>query len=403
MTASFHRRPQFVTNHLRIIDYPQIFDVFKETASVSILFSPIELGQQTFSNRVVVAPMCQYSADNGNATDWHVMHLGNLSMSGAAILIIEATAIEPIGRITPGCLGLWSDENEAALARVLSAVKPVSTAKIFIQLAHAGRKGSSARPWEGGQQISDIQGGWPTVGPSAVAHNSHESPPEALDQAGLERIKQGFVQAAKRAVRLGIDGIELHAAHGYLLHQFLSPIANKRQDQYGGSLENRMRFALEIFEAIQAAIPKSTVLGVRISATDWMDEGWTLEQSIEFAHVLKDRGCHFIDVSSGGVSSAQKIKLEPGYQVPHAEAIKQATGLPTMAVGLITEPSQAEAILAHNQADMIALARGMLYDPRWGWHAAAALGDGIEAPKQFWRCQPREFSNLFKNTQLGQR
>lgn len=244
---------------------------------------------------------------------------------------------------------------------------------------------------------------WQTFAPSAIAHNETEVPPIALNLAGLARIRDAFVASAKRAERLGLDGIELHAAHGYLLHQFLSPLANKRTDQYGASLENRMRFVLEVFEAIRKAVKSEMTVGIRISACDWVDGGWSVEESIELAKRLKTLGCDFIDVSSGGVSSAQKIKLEPGYQVPMARAIKTAVGLPTIAVGLITEPEQAEAILQAGDADLIALARGMLYDPRWGWHAAAALGATVSAAPQYWRCQPRELKHLFENAATGQR
>lgn len=370
---------------------------------MSQLFSPAMLGPLALSNRIVVAPMCQYSAQEGNATDWHLAHLGGLAMSGAAVVIIEATAVEAIGRITPGCLGLWDDDNEAALARTLKVTRPLSAAKWMIQLGHAGRKASSARPWDGGTQIAAVDGGWQACAPSALAHLECEAPPVALDHADLERIKKAFVEAAKRSARLSLDGIELHAAHGYLLHQFLSPLANQREDAYGGSLENRMRFVLEVFDAIKAVLPNTMAFGVRVSATDWVEGGWDLEQTIVLAQTLKQRGCDFIDVSSGGVSSQQKITPSPGYQVPFAQAIKAATGMATMAVGLITEPQQAEDIIAQGQADFVALARGVLYNPRWGWHAAAALGASIQAPPQYWRCPPREARDLFTGTRLGQR
>lgn len=370
---------------------------------MSMLFSPINIGKTKLANRIVVAPMCQYSAVDGDASDWHMMHLGNMAMSGAGLVILEATAVEPQGRITPGCLGLWNDSNEAALARVLQAVRAVSNAKLFIQLAHAGRKAASARPWEGGQQLPEAATTWQTVAPSAIPHNETEIAPLALDQAGLARIREAFVESAKRAERLGLDGIELHAAHGYLLHQFLSPLSNQRVDEYGGSLENRMRFVLEVFEAIRCAVSPNFTLGIRVSASDWVENGWNVQESIELAKSIKALGCDFMDVSSGGVSSAQKIKLEPGYQVPMARAIKAAAGMPTMAVGLITEPEQAEEILQAGDADMIALARGMLYDPRWGWHAAATLGATVSAPPQYWRSQPRELKHLFENANVGQR
>lgn len=370
---------------------------------MSELFKPVSMGPITLDNRIVVAPMCQYSADEGNATDWHIMHLGNLGLSGAATVFLEATAVEDGGRITPGCLGLCNDSNEEALARVLTAVRPVSKAKWMIQLSHAGRKASSARPWDGGKQLSEQSGGWLACAPSALPHLDDETPPKALDKAGLERIKTAFVEAAKRAVRLGFDGIELHAAHGYLLHQFLSPVSNQRQDEYGGDLANRMRFTLEVFDAVKAITPDHVALGIRVSATDWVDGGWDLAQTTVLATELKSRGCDFIDVSSGGVSAAQQIKLAPGYQVPFAESIKAATGLTTIAVGLITEAAQAETIIATGKADLVALARGVLYDPRWAWHAAAQLGASVSAPPQYWRCQPRELKALFKDTRQGQR
>jgi len=377
--------------------------MLKEIFYMSELFSPTPLGPLTLSNRIVVAPMCQYSAQAGNATDWHLIHLGGLAMSGADTIILEATAVEAIGRITPGCLGLWNDDNEAALARVLAATRPLSPAKWMIQLGHAGRKASSASPWNGGAQLTVTEGGWQACAPSAIAQLPGETPPVALDHDGLARIKNAFVASAKRAVRLGFDGIELHAAHGYLLHQFLSPLANQREDAYGGDLNNRLRFVLEVFEAVKAVVPEHMALGVRVSATDWVEGGWDLPQTIVLAQALKERGCHFIDVSSGGISANQKITLKPGYQVPFAQAIKEATAMTTMAVGLITEPSQAEAIIANGQADLIALARGILYDPRWGWHAAAALGASVQAPPQYWRCPPHEVKGLFQQTRQGQR
>jgi NADPH2 dehydrogenase len=274
---------------------------------------------------------------------------------------------------------------------------------VAMQLAHAGRKGSSYRPWEGGQLIPLPQGGWETVGPSAVAHKEGEAAPLALDAAGLARIRDAFVDAARRADRLGIDAIEMHSAHGYLLHQFLSPISNKRTDQYGGSLQNRMRYPLEVFDAVRAVFPDNKPVGVKVSATDWVDGGWDVTQTIEYALELKKRGVDWIDVSSGGVSPLQKIPLGPGYQVPLAQAVKEATGLTTMAVGLITEAKQAEEIVASGKADMVALARGMLYDPRWGWHAAAELGGQVEAPAQYWRSQPSTQKALFGATTFGAR
>ncbi|RZN15568.1 NADH:flavin oxidoreductase/NADH oxidase [Bradyrhizobium sp. Leo121] len=370
---------------------------------MSALFSPIELRGLKLPNRIMVSPMCQYSADNGEANDWHFTHINMLALSGAAMFCIEATHVEAIGRITPGCLGLYNDATEAALKPILASVRKHSKAAVAMQLAHAGRKGSSHRPWDGGQLIPLSEGGWRTVAPSAVPHKEGEAAPLALDEAGLKRIRDDFVTAAKRADRLGIDALELHGAHGYLMHQFLSPISNKRTDQYGGSLENRMRFPLEVFDAVRAAFPDRKPVGIRVSATDWVEGGWDIAQTIEFAKELKKRGVDWIDVSSGGVSPLQKIPLGPGYQVPFAQAVKEATGVTTMAVGLITEAKQAEEIVASGKADMVALARGMLYDPRWGWHAAAELGGQVDAPPQYWRSQPSTHKALFGTTTFGAR
>jgi 2,4-dienoyl-CoA reductase-like NADH-dependent reductase (Old Yellow Enzyme family) len=370
---------------------------------MSALFSPITLRGLTLPNRIMVAPMCQYSAVDGEANDWHFTHINSLALSGAAMFCIEATHVEAIGRITPGCLGLWNDATEAALRPILASVRKHSKTAVAMQLAHAGRKGSSHTPWDGGQQIPIGQGGWQTVAPSAIPHKDGEVAPLALDTQGLSRVRDAFVAAAKRAERLGIDAIELHCAHGYLLHQFLSPIANQRTDQYGGSLQNRMRYPLEVFDAVRAAFPADKPVGVKVSATDWVEGGWDLAQTIELAKVLKARGVDWIDASSGGVSPLQKIPLGPGYQVPFAQSLKEATGVTTMAVGLITEAQQAEEIVASGKADMVALARGMLYDPRWGWHAAAELGGQVEAPPQYWRSQPSTNKALFGATTFGTR
>jgi 2,4-dienoyl-CoA reductase-like NADH-dependent reductase (Old Yellow Enzyme family) len=370
---------------------------------MSALFTPIKLRDLTLANRIMVAPMCQYSSVDGEANDWHFTHINSLALSGAAIFCIEATAVEAIGRITPGCLGLYNDATEAALRPILASVRKRSKAKVMIQLAHAGRKASSHTPWDGGQLIPVTEGGWRAEGPSAIPHKQGETPPLAFDVAGLARVREAFVAAAKRAERLGIDAIEVHSAHGYLLHQFLSPIANQRTDQYGGSLPNRMRFPLEVFDAVRAAFPHDKPVGLRVSCTDWVEGGWDLEQTIQFARELKGRGVDWIDASSGGVSPLQKIPLGPGYQVPFAQAIKEATGLTTIAVGLITEARQAEEIVASGKADMVALARAMLYDPRWGWHAAAELGGEVFAPPQYWRSQPSTQKALFGATTFGTR
>ena len=371
---------------------------------MSALFTPYAIGPLALRNRIAIAPMCQYSAEDGNATDWHMIHLGGLALSGAALLTLEATAVEAIGRITADDLGLYNDENQAALVPVLAAIRKHSHIKVAIQLAHAGRKASSQVPWAGGAQVPpDGPRGWDTVGPSALPHNPAEVPPLALDHAGLARVKAAFVRAAERSHALGIDAIELHFAHGYLMHQFLSPISNRREDAYGGALENRMRFPLEVFDAVRAAVLASMPVGVRISASDWVDGAWDVEQSVVLGRALAERGCAFMHVSSGGVSPQQKIPLEPNYQVPFARRMKQECGMPTFAVGLITEAAQAEEIIASGQADVVALARAVLFDPRWPWHAAAALGAAVEAPPQYWRSQPRELKHLFGEITLGSR
>ncbi|HEY4012570.1 MAG TPA: NADH:flavin oxidoreductase/NADH oxidase [Polyangiaceae bacterium] len=367
------------------------------------LFSPFSLRDLSLPNRIVVSPMCQYSAEHGRATDWHLIHLGNLAMSGAALMCIEATAVEPDGRITPSDLGLWDDATEQALARVLAAVRRYSRLAVVIQLAHAGRKGSSRLPWEGGQLLPVAEGGWVPHAPSAVPYKEGELPPAALDEGGLTRVRDAFAASARRAMRLGLDGVEVHLAHGYLLHEFLSPLANHRTDAYGGSLEGRMRFPLEVFDAIRAVVPAGRPVGVKVSATDWVEGGWDLAQTIELARELGKRGVDWVTASSGGVSPLQKVVLGPGYQVPFARGIKEATGVGTMAVGLITEPRQADEVVSSGAADLVALARGMLYEPRWGWHAAAALGAQIDAPPPYWRAAPASEARIFRGAASGQR
>lgn len=373
---------------------------------MSLLFSPLHLpsprGGLTLPNRLVVAPMCQYQAEDGCATDWHLMHWGNLLNSGAALFTIEATAVLPEGRITPKCLGLWDDRTEAALTDHLHRARALApSTAVCIQLAHAGRKASSALPWHGGQLLPPDQGGWLTVGPSALPQLPHEVAPIEASPDELQRITDAFAKAAQRAERIGVDAIELHCAHGYLLHEFLSPLANQRSDAYGGSFENRIRFPLQVFAAVRAAYPG--VLGLRLSASDWVEGGWDLAQSEVFCQRLKAAGCDFIHVSSGGVSPLQKIALGAGYQVPFARAIRASSAMVTTAVGLITQPSQAEAILQAGDADLIALARAFLYQPRWGWQAAAELGGTVDANPAYWRCLPREAQTVFGKATVGQR
>ena len=366
------------------------------------LFTPFDVGALRLENRIVIAPMCQYSAVDGCMTDWHVIHLGHLAFSGAALLTIEATAVEPAGRITYADVGLYSDENEAAMARTLDSVRRWSSMPIAIQLGHAGRKASTEVPWKGGHQIGpDEPNGWQTVAPSPVPYEPGEHAPAELSLGDLARIRDAFASSARRAGRLGLDAVQVHGAHGYLLHQFLSPLSNLRSDGYGGSLENRMRFPLEVFEAVRAAFPLERPVTMRVSASDWVDGGWDVDQTIAFAHALEARGCAAIHVSSGGLSPLQQIPVGPGYQVPLASEIKAAVDMPVIAVGLITDFDQAEAILEAGDADLIAIARAALYNPRWPWHAAAHFGATVRAPHQYLRSQPHQYRDLFSNSEMA--
>ena len=364
--------------------------------SYPALFTPLPVGRLALRNRIVIAPMCQYSAIDGCMTDWHLIHLGNLALSGAALLTIEATAVLPEGRISHADVGLWDDATEAAMARTLASVRRWSDMPVAIQLGHAGRKASTEVPWKGGAQLPPGDpNGWPTEAPSALAFVEGQVAPHELDRAGLARVRDAFAAAAVRAARLGIDAVQLHGAHGYLLHQFLSPLSNRRTDDYGGNLENRMRFPLEVFDAVRQAFPADRPVTVRVSGTDWVDGGWTIEQTVAFAQALEARGCAAIHVSSGGLDPRQDIPVGPGYQVPLARAVKQAVAMPVVAVGLITDYDQAEAIVATGDADLVALARTILFDPRWPWHAAAHLGARVTAPPQYLRSQPHGSSDLF--------
>jgi 2,4-dienoyl-CoA reductase-like NADH-dependent reductase (Old Yellow Enzyme family) len=371
---------------------------FSTDPRMSRLFSPLDIGPLQLSNRIVIAPMCQYSSIDGAASDWHVQHWGSLALSGAGLLIVEATAVEPRGRISWADLGLWDDATEAAFATALATVRRWSPMPVGVQLAHAGRKASTHKPWEhGGAAIAvDDPRAWQSRAPSALPFADGDPLPEALDAAGIADIVQSFAASARRAVRLGLQLVELHAAHGYLLHQFLSPLSNRRSDGYGGSLQNRMRLVLEVFDAVKAALPPSVALGIRISATDWVEGGWDLEQSIVLAKALDARGCHYIHVSSGGLSPAQRIAVGPGYQLPFAEAIRRDVAMPVVGVGLITDAQQAEDALAQGKADAIALARAMLYDPRWPWHAAATLGAQAAVPPQYLRSAPHGASGSMR-------
>lgn len=355
---------------------------------MTTLFTPFVLHGLELSNRIVVAPMCQYSGNDGCASDWHMTHLGALANSGAALVVVEATAVERAGRITHGCLGLYSDACEAAMKRVIDHCRRIGTAKFGVQIGHAGRKASSQRPWEGGQALKADEDPWPAIAPSPIAFSEGWPAPREMDAADLVRVREAFVSAARRAARIGFDSVELHMAHGYLLHSFMSPISNRRADDYGGSLHNRLRFPLEVARAVREALPFMP-LGARITGSDWIEGGLTPDDAVIVAKTLKDAGLDFVCVSSGGLTPDARMKIEPGYQLPFAEAVRRATGMATRAVGLIATANQADAVIRNGQADMVALGRAFLDDPHWGWHAASALGAEVTRPVQYVRAAPK--------------
>jgi 2,4-dienoyl-CoA reductase-like NADH-dependent reductase (Old Yellow Enzyme family) len=366
---------------------------------MSKLFSPLQIGNVTLPNRITVAPMCQYSAVDGSMTDWHLMHLGNLALSGASMLVIEATGVLPEGRITPGCTGLYSDANEAAMARAVKFVRSISPIVLGVQLGHAGRKASAHVPWASGKALKAEEGAWRTDAPSAIALAEGWPAPYALTLEDMERVKQACVTAVQRAARIGLDFVEMHSTHGYLLSEFLSPLANKRSDAYGGSLENRMRFPLETFRAMRAAWPADKFIGAKISGSDFAEGGWTPDDAVVYAAELRKAGAAYVTVSGGGVVLDAKVPTGPGYQVPFAERVKRESGITTGAVGLISDPQQAEEIVANGRADFVSLARAMLFNPRWGLHAAIALGAEGDYPLQYARSAPKLWApakNLIK-------
>ena len=355
----------------------------------SALFSPIKLASLELPNRIVVAPMCQYSADDGVGNDWHITHLGMLANSGAGMLVIEATHVERRGRITHGCLGLYSDACEAALERIVYHCHHIGTAKMCIQLAHAGRKASSQRPWEGAKALTAAEDAWPTVGPSAVPFGPGWHTPAAMTEDDMAKVNAAFTDAAKRSLRIGFDAIELHFAHGYLLHSFVSPFSNKRNDQYGGSFEGRMRFPLEVTRSVRAAVPRHVPLGARITGTEWLDGGLNGDDAVAMARALKEAGLDYIDVSSGNITPDSRWPSDPGFNVPIAERVRREAGIATRVVGMIAAAKQAEDIVASGKADMVAMARAFLDDPHWGWHAAYALGADVPRPSQYARTSPK--------------
>jgi NADPH2 dehydrogenase len=364
---------------------------------MSALFSPIKLADLELQNRLVVSPMCQYSADDGSATDWHMMHLGMLANSGAALVVVEATAVERMGRITHGCLGLYSDDNELALGRVIAQCRKRGTAKFGIQLGHAGRKASAQLPWGGGLALKAGEDPWPTVAPSATPFGENWHTPAAATEADMARIRDAFVNSVKRALRIGFDSIELHMAHGYLLHSFISPVSNTRSDAFGGSMENRLKFPLEVARAARAAVPKGTPLGARITGSDWRDGGLTADDAVTVAKALKGAGLDFICVSSGGITFDTRNPTGDGYNVALAERVRREGGIPSRAVGLIFKPQLAEEIVAKGQADQVAMARAFLDDPHWGWHAAKVLGGEVPRPSQYLRVAPKLWAPAAKS------
>lgn len=356
------------------------------------LFEALTMRSLTLPNRIVLEPMTQFSADEGIAGDWHIMHLGQFAVSGAAMVLTESCYVEAIARNNPSSLALYTEEQELAMSRLTSFFRRYGSAAFGVQLCHGGRKASSKPHWEGGGELAIEDGGYEAVAPSPIPIRRGWAVPRELTVKEIQDIIVMFVDSAKRAERAGVNIIELHGAHGYLMHEFLSPITNQRTDAYGGSLDNRMRFATEVFEAVRTAWPDDLPLGIRVSATDWVNGGWDLESTIALAKRLDALGCDFIDVSSGGLSPHQKIETGPGYQTGFSAAVKQSVEMKVITVGQITEPRQAETILRTGQADMIGLARIMLFNPRWPWAAAHALGVEIPFPKQYERAHPDKWA-----------
>jgi 2,4-dienoyl-CoA reductase-like NADH-dependent reductase (Old Yellow Enzyme family) len=354
----------------------------------SQLFSPLQIKSITFKNRITVSPMCQYSAEDGFANDWHLVHLGSRATGGSGLIIQEATAVSPEGRISPSDLGLWSDDHILKLQSITKFIVSQDSVP-GIQLAHAGRKASVSSPWYGNKKLAQNQGGWETFAPSAIAFHDYEKVPTRLDFVGIQKVISDFKLAARRAIQAGYQVLEIHAAHGYLLHQFLSPLSNLRTDEYGGSFENRIRLLLEVVHAVQSEWSKEFPLLVRISATDWAEGGWSIEESLHLSKILKGNGVDLIDVSSGGLVSHQQIPLAPAYQAPFAEQIKKETGILTGAVGLITTVQQAEDIIANGKADLVLFARESLRNPNLGLDFARELGVDVQWPKQYDRAKIR--------------
>lgn len=362
----------------------------------STLFSPIRLAGLELKNRIVIAPMCQYSADDGSATDWHLTHLGMLANSGAGLLIVEATHVERTGRITHGCLGLYSDANEAALARVIAHCRRIGNASLGIQLAHAGRKASSQRPWEGGRGLKRNGGDepWETIGPSAIPFGKDWPAPREMTEHDFAHVREAFVASARRAVRIGFDAIELHMAHGYIIHSIASPISNQRTDQFGAGRQAGWRYIFETAEAVREVVPRGIPLGARMTGSDWTEGGLTPDDAVAFARGLKQAGFDYVDISSGGVTADTRSPTTPGYNVPAAEKVRREADIATRVVGLIATPQQAEEIVSEGKADMVAIGRAFLDNPHWAWEAARQLGGEVSRPPQYLRVGPKLWAGV---------
>lgn len=360
----------------------------RDVAIMKKLFEPLKLREIEFRNRIFVSPMCQYSSENGMPSDWHLVHLGSRAVGGAALVMVEATAVSPEGRISPHDSGMWSDEHARAFKRIASFIRSQGAVP-GIQLAHAGRKASTDVPWRGGKPLSESQGGWQPIAPSPLAFDDESRTPRAMTQEDIEQVISRFLTAASHSIEAGFDVLEIHMAHGYLLHEFLSPLSNRRTDEYGSTPENRMRFPLRLAGALRDAWPAHLPVFVRISCTDWIDGGWDLARSIDFCRRLKTLGVDLIDCSSGALMPNAKIPAGPGYQVPFAAAVRQEVQIPTGAVGFITDPAQAEQIVATGQADAILMARELLRQPYWPLHAARALNVDIPWPSQYLLAKPK--------------
>lgn len=361
---------------------------------MSALFSPLTIGPLTFANRIAVSPMCQYSATDGVAADWHLVHLGALANSGAGLVVVEATAVEPIGRITPGDLGLYDDATQEALARVVSYCRRHGQARLGIQLGHAGRKASTRRPWDGNVSLGPDEGAWRTIAPSALPFDEGWHVPRAMDEGDITRVRTAFADSARRAVELGFDVIEIHVAHGYLLHEFMSPLSNQRTDGYGGTLEGRMRFPLDLMKAVRDVVPAHIVLGARITGSDFAEGGLLSQDAVVLATRLRELGTDFVCVSGGGLVPNGIPKLGPAYQADLAAHVRRESGITTRSVGLIATPAQAEAVIAQGKADFVAIGRGFLDNPHWAWEAARVLGAKVIRPPQYQRASPEAWKGV---------